>query len=193
MNQSGENSITYPYFILQQTHPFRMADIRSYLSAVAQAVRTEDSGTLASLLSVDREPELGPLLARIPASSLKGTIAAYFTGPSDDSRLASLEKVVGFHLAAVAGSLEASRLEAADFSAGSAKAHSPIPALESAFDAEHDALKEFISLVGESPTNWVVKPLHSLVQGSYSLGRRLEDALDARGQRDAATGRIVSV
>ena len=156
------------------------AAAQAHLAAVQRAVRTEDGAALAALLALRCAPELDAALGALPAAQLGALVGGVF---ADGSPL-------GLVLTAHFGALH-SLGGAVDAGGGSAGA--PLRALEAAFDAEHDALKHFISLVSESGNNWVVRPLHALINGAYALGQRLEKALDAHGQRDAARGRIVSV
>jgi hypothetical protein len=171
--------------------------LRSFVAAVAVAVRAEDGAALAALLSADRG-DVAAALAGVPPATVASSVASAFPPGSSDDTARAMGKVLAAHLAAVGKAAEAA---AAAVAAAPSAAASTAPGagadpvtllLETAFDAEHEALKEFLHVVADCGTNWVVRPLLALVWGAWRLGSRLEAALDATGQRDAATGRIVS-
>lgn len=165
-----------------------LTGLRGLLASVAQAIRAEDGASLANLLSLERVADLGTVVQAIQPAHIQTAVYGVWNPNSNNGADKTWSKTMLSHLTALGKASEAG----AAASSSSSSSAVLLAALEAAFDAEHTALKEFLGLVADSQTNWVLRPLHTLVLGTWNLGQRLEAAFDANGQRDAATGRIVS-
>jgi hypothetical protein len=152
-----------------------MSAIGAFLASADRAIRDENGVTLAALLQLDKVsvPGAGQLTAALfGEANIAGRVAAVFSPASPDESRKLWHRVLSEHLSAVASVARGAGAE------------------DAAYTHAHDALSAMLLLVREAETNWMIPPLHTLIQDARLLAREMERRLAARGLKPDATARI---
>jgi COP9 signalosome complex subunit 12 len=157
--------------------------LRNYLNAVSAAISASNGEQLSFLLMLDCSAIPSGIFPggaeSIPASAielsssgrLRDAVGAFFSPTQEATK--------GWHTVLVSHLVATGAAASGEW--------------EGAFTSNHEALSAFVDILQASSTNWLVRPLHTLVRDTVKAIRSHEAALRTRGVREGCPEKVNSL